>query len=122
MSEQSCTTKDGLSACTPAALSDQACGCSSANQAKQPDKTEPQKSNSVVSAVLLGVACLTSPCCVPLIAPIILGLLAGTQVALWFANNMGWMYAGLTLVSMVSFLLVWRYAFQKLSLAARDSR
>lgn len=120
MLEQSCTTKDGLTACQPSTSSDAGCGCASANQTKPPDKTEPQKSSSVTSAVLLGVACLTSPCCVPLIAPIILGLLAGTPLALWFASHMAWMYGGLTLISVISFLLLWRYAFQKSSLVRRS--
>jgi hypothetical protein len=120
MSEQTCTTTDGLAVCTPATSSDPGCGCSSANQTKQPN-LEPQKPNAVVSAVLLGVACLTSPCCVPLIAPIILGLLAGTPLAFWFTSHMGWMYGGLTLISAISFLLLWRYAFQKSSLV-RGSR
>ena len=119
-SEQSCTTKDGLAACQPATSSDAGCGCSSSQKTKKSNNLEPKKPNSVISAILLGVACLTSPCCVPLIAPIILGLLAGTPLALWFTSHMGWMYGGLTLISAIGFLLLWRYAFQKSSLVRRS--
>ncbi len=117
-SEQTCNTKDGLAACQPATSSDAGCGCSS--ETKQTNNLQPQKPNSVLSAVLVGVACLTSPCCVPLIAPIILGVLAGTPLAIWFASHMAWLYAGLTLVSAVSFFLAWRYATQKSSLVRRS--
>ena len=122
MSKQSCTTNDGLAACQPATSSDAGCDCSSSSKdqvLQAATKLDP-KTKSIQSAILLGVACLTSPCCVPLIAPIILGLLSGTPLALWFTSHMGWMYGGLTLISAISFLLVWRYAFQKSSLVRRS--
>ena len=55
------------------------------------------------------VACFTSPCCTPLIVPVILSLLAGTPVALWLSQNIGWVYGGLTLISAVSFVLALRW-------------
>ena len=113
MSEQSCTTKEGLAACTPITSSDKGCGCSS--EKTMPIKLEPQKKNSIQSAILFGVACITSPCCVPLIAPVILGVLAGTPLAVWLTAHVGWLYGGLTLVSAVSFLLAWRVMNQKSS-------
>jgi predicted MFS family arabinose efflux permease len=52
---------------------------------------------------------------VPLIAPIILGVLAGTPLAVWLTAHVGWLYGGLTLISAVSFLLAWRLMNQKSS-------
>jgi hypothetical protein len=115
MSEQTCTTTDGLATCRPATSTDPGCGCSSSTETQvspTPAKFEP-KTNSIQSVVLLGVACLTSPCCVPLIVPIILGLLAGTPLAVWLTAHSGWLYGGLTLISAVSFFLAWRLTLQK---------
>ncbi len=55
------------------------------------------------------VACFTSPCCTPLIVPLILALLAGTPVALWLSHNLGWVYGGLTLISVVSLVVALRW-------------
>ena len=60
-----------------------------------------------IAAFLL--ACFTSPCCTPLIVPLILALLAGSPVALWISQNLGWVYGGLTLVSILSFVLALRW-------------
>ena len=51
---------------------------------------------------MLGVACVTSPCCTPLFVPLGLALLAGTPAAVWLSANLGWVYGGLTLVSIIS--------------------
>jgi hypothetical protein len=59
--------------------------------------------------LMFGVACLTSPCCTPLIVPLALALLAGTPVAAWLGQNLGWVYSGLTLLSIVSFVLAVRW-------------
>ncbi len=53
----------------------------------------------------VGVARITSPCCTPIIVPIALALLAGTPVAVWLSANVGWVYGGLTLLSVVSLVL-----------------
>jgi hypothetical protein len=66
--------------------------------------------------VLLGIACITSPCCTPLIVPVILALLAGTPVAVWLAQNVGWVYSGLTLVSVTSMVLGLRWVWRKFAL------
>ncbi len=71
---------------------------------------------NIRGSILLGIACITSPCCTPFIVPVILGLLAGTPVAVWLAQNVGWVYSGLTLVSFASLVLGLRWAWQKLSL------
>lgn len=58
--------------------------------------------------VMFGIACLASPCCTPLIVPVVLALLAGTPAAIWMGQNLGVVYGGLTLVSVVSLVLAWR--------------
>ena len=66
------------------------------------------------SGLMFGVACITSPCCTPLIVPLGLALLAGTPIALWLLSaNIGWIYGGLTLVSIASFVLGFRWMGQK---------
>ena len=65
------------------------------------------------SGLMFGVACITSPCCTPLIVPLGLALLAGTPIALWLSANIGWVYGGLTLVSIASFVLGFRWMGQK---------
>jgi len=61
------------------------------------------------SAVAFGLACIASPCCTPLIVPLGLALLAGTPIAVWASANLGWVYGGLTLVSIGSFVLAYRW-------------
>ncbi len=61
------------------------------------------------SALAFGVACIVSPCCTPLYVPLVLALLAGTPVAVWASANLGWVYGGLTLISIASFVLAYRW-------------
>lgn len=63
--------------------------------------------------LMLGLACLTSPCCTPLIVPLGLALLSGTPVAAWLTYHTGWIYGGLTLVSAISLVLGIRWMRQK---------
>jgi predicted MFS family arabinose efflux permease len=63
----------------------------------------------VRAAVMFGIACITSPCCTPLIVPLILALLAGSPAAVWLGQNVGWVYGGLTLISVVSLVLGLRW-------------
>ena len=65
------------------------------------------------SGVMFVIACVASPCCTPLIVPLGLALLAGTPVAVWASANLGWVYGGLTLLSVVSFVLAFRWLGQK---------
>lgn len=65
------------------------------------------------SGLMFGVACITSPYCAPLIVPLGLALLAGTSIALWLSANIGWIYGGLTLVSIASLVLGFRWMGQK---------
>lgn len=67
----------------------------------------------VRSAIAFGVACIASPCCTPIIVPIAIALLAGTPVAVWLSANVGWVYGGLTLLSIISLVLGFRWMGQK---------
>ena len=58
---------------------------------------------------MFALACLASPCCTPLIVPVVLSLLVGTPAALWLGQNLGWVYGGLTLLSAISFVIGWRW-------------
>jgi hypothetical protein len=61
------------------------------------------------SGLMLGIACLLSPCCTPLIVPLALVALAGTPLAAWVGANLGWVYGGLTLISIISLVLGLRW-------------
>lgn len=65
------------------------------------------------SALAFGVACIASPCCTPLIVPLGLALLAGTPVAVWASAHLGWVYGGLTLLSIVSLVIGLRWMGKK---------
>lgn len=65
------------------------------------------------SGLMFGVACITSPCCTPIIVPIAIALLAGTPVAVWLSAYVGWVYGGLTLLSALSLVLGFRWMGQK---------
>ena len=65
------------------------------------------------SGVMFGIVCIASPCCTPIIIPIVIALLAGTPVALWMSANLGWVYGGLTLLSIISLVLGVRWMRQK---------
>ncbi len=121
------TTDDGQVLCAvPPAGQAGACGCG-------PNKTESSMNAQAVSTpgsqreyssrfrlwpkirggVMFAVACVTSPCCTPLFVPLVLVLLAGTPAAVWLSAHLGWVYGGLTLVSVVSLVLGWRWLKQK---------
>jgi membrane protein implicated in regulation of membrane protease activity len=59
--------------------------------------------------VMFTIACIASPCCTPLIVPIVIALLAGSPVAIWMSQNLGLVYGGLTLISILSFVLGFRW-------------
>jgi hypothetical protein len=61
------------------------------------------------AGVMFVIACAFSPCCTPLFVPLILGLLAGTPAAVWLGQNLGWVYGVLTVISVVSFILAFRW-------------
>jgi hypothetical protein len=120
MSESCCrTTPEGNSYCVVSASEEKTtCGCSS-----QSTKVLPIASASapaptgiwqkIRAGMMFGLACITSPCCTPLIVPLGLALIAGTPLAAWLTQYIGWVYGGLTLVSIVSLVLGWRWLGQK---------
>ena len=54
---------------------------------------------------MFAVACVFSPCCTPLLVPIVIALLAGTPLAAWIGANLGWVYGGLTGIAVISLAL-----------------
>lgn len=109
-------TAEGNAVCIPSE-----CGCSPSSKEKQPfvlSASDPKEESSglwkkIRSGFLFGVACVTSPCCTPLVVPLILVALAGTPLAAWIAANLGWVYGGLTLVSVLSLVLGVRWLNQR---------
>jgi hypothetical protein len=65
------------------------------------------------SGVMFVIACIASPCCTPIIVPIVIALLAGTPLAMWLTANIGWVYGGLTVLSIVSLVVGVRWMGQK---------
>jgi hypothetical protein len=65
------------------------------------------------SGIMFVIACVASPCCTPLIVPLGLALLAGTPFAIWASAHLGWVYGGLTLLSVASLVLGLRWMGQK---------
>lgn len=122
-------TEDGNAVCIPGS-----CSCSSERKSSEPsplslpavnesnqaakivavDKDqEPTMWKKIRSGVMFGIACIASPCCTPIIIPIAIALLAGTPVAVWMSANLGWVYGGLTVLSIISLVLGVRWMSQK---------
>lgn len=107
---------DGSAVCLPGA-----CSCSA--QAKENQTVQlsikPKEGNhfwqKIRSGLMFAIACVASPCCTPLIVPMALALFAGSPAAIWATMHLGWVYGGLTLVSVVSLLLAFRWMNQKRS-------
>lgn len=59
---------------------------------------------NIRSGLLFVVACLTSPCCTPLLVPLVAGLLAGTPLAIWLTPHLAWIYTALTVVFVSSLI------------------
>lgn len=59
--------------------------------------------------LMFGLGCILSPCCTPLFVPLGLSLLGGTPVAIWLSYRLGWVYGALSLVSIASFILAYRW-------------
>ena len=77
-----------------------------------PKSQESSMWKKIRSGVMFGVACIASPCCTPIIIPIAIALLAGKPVAVWMSANLGWVYGGLTLLSILSLILGVRWMSQ----------
>jgi hypothetical protein len=85
---------------TPASACDSAC-CSTPRDSD----VSPALGHKLRSGVMFVLACIFSPCCAPLLVAVALALLAGSPLAAWIGTNLGWVYGGLTLVSIVSLVL-----------------
>src|SRR6266498_895000 len=105
VSQKSSQPEATCSCCTPSAVV--------SIQEQVPVAPVPDRSagvwHKIRGAVMFAIACLTSPCCTPLLVPLALALLAGTPVALWMSAHLGWIFGGLTLISAVSFVLGLRW-------------
>lgn len=113
------TTKEGNAVCVPGS-----CSCSTETKNSQPivlsilslTKNKNQEKNmwqKIRSGFMFVIAGIASPCCTPIIVPIGIALLAGTPIAIWASANIGWVYGGLTLLSVVSLALGIRWMKQK---------
>lgn len=116
------TTEEGNTVCiVPQGGQASSCSCNSSVPEEQKTKSsisipiEHSHSTSSESigqklrtGFMVGVACLTSPCCTPLIVPLVIALFAGTPIAWWISQNLGLVYGGLTLISIISAVLVFR--------------
>lgn len=123
------TTEDGAQFCAvPQDGQPTSCGCSSIiNQTALPENNtkllehvhvQPQskltasrnsRMQEIRGGLMFVIACITSPCCTPLIVPVVLALLAGTPAAIWMSANLGLVFGALTLVSIVSFVMGLRW-------------
>ncbi len=65
------------------------------------------------SGFIFIIAGIASPCCAPLFVPLGLALLAGTPFAIWTSAHLGWVYGGLTLISILSLVMGFRWMRQK---------
>lgn len=115
MSDRCQTSEEGNAICVlPAKGQTSACTCASESKQealvqvktsaiaeKIPPNVSPSLWQKIRSGVMFGVACVASPCCTPLIVPLGLALLAGTPIAAWLTAHLGWVYGGLTLLSVV---------------------
>lgn len=118
------TTDEGAAIClVPSTGQSSSCGCRQDEPATLSEynleQSRPilQKNTSnwqkLRSGAMFAVACITSPCCTPLIVPLALALLAGTPAAVWLSAHLGWVYGGLTVVSVISLILGVRWLKQK---------
>lgn len=115
MAEDCCkTTEDGVTYC---ALPGTAQGKIENQVLMQPKNKASTFWHKIRGGAMFVVACLLSPCCTPLFVPLGLALVAGTPFAVWASLNVGWIYGGLTLLSIVSFVLGWRWLQTKKSVA-----
>ncbi len=101
----------------PSSENDDQCNCSTCSQSRitvqgieKRHRLDGKTDRRNVRAFLMfAIACVTSPCCTPLIVPLGLVLLAGTPVAAWIGHNVGWVYGGLTLISLVTAVMGMRW-------------
>ena len=127
-----CATDDGSAVCL-VPQSGQQCGC--AELKSSPILVVPRRLHhdpspagqhelwmTARSSLLFVLGCLTSPCCTPVLVPIGLALLAGTPVAVFLTQYLGWVYGVLTVVSVGSFLLTFLVLRRRPARSAQSSR
>lgn len=125
------TTADGSPACAaPHAGQAASCACPQRDQSLQSEESGGEQSVFMETTLpkqqglsrlwfklrggaMFVIACIISPCCTPLYVPLALALLGGTPVAIWLTSNIGWVYGGLTLLSIVSLVLGFRWLGKK---------
>ncbi|MBZ0310453.1 MAG: hypothetical protein K8I82_30610 [Anaerolineae bacterium] len=106
-------TEDGNAFCAvPDGETKSSCNCgSTASQIEIQDnigEKNTKGSLSFRSILMFGLACVTSPCCTPLIVPILLSLLAGTPIGLVMTQYTNVIYGVLTVLSVASLILAVR--------------
>lgn len=103
------STEEGNTVCAvPQNGQTATCRCASTEVEKPNPTASKAMEHPIRTGLLVGVACITSPCCTPLIIPLVIALFAGTPLAWWISQNVGWIYGGLTLISILSFAMVFR--------------
>ena len=109
MVENCCrTTDDGSTVCITSSDKTNAVAFS-----RNQTKSDVPFWKSIRSGAAFALACVASPCCTPLVVPILLALLGGTPIALWLTQHIGWIYGGLTLISVISLALGLHWMRQK---------
>ncbi len=108
---------DGNAKCgMPNAEGTSSCGCNE-EAAREPVllasaelPRDARRVSQIRSAAAFVIASVASPCCTPLYVPLLLILFAGTPIAAWIGQNIGWLYGALTLISAASLVmaLYWR--------------
>jgi len=66
----------------------------------------------VRSSVMFIVSLVICPCHLPIVLPLVLAFLAGTPAAVWIAQNVGWVYGGMTFLFFLSLALGFRWMNQ----------
>jgi hypothetical protein len=104
-------SKQCETSCSTSANTEASCSCSSNTLAtlevdKKSSSAKSAPGQTLGGVLMLGVACLA--CCAPLIAPVILGLVAGTPLAALLTFSSGWLVGGLALLLVMGFTLAWR--------------
>ena len=61
---------------------------------------------------MFATSAITCPCHLVLVLPVALALLAGTSLAVWLSQNVGWVAGAMTFVFLTSLLLGLRWMKQ----------
>jgi hypothetical protein len=99
-------TTQETNSCTSCSISQngEAATCNCQSESRQSSHL----GENIRNAGLFTIACITSPCCTPLLLPLVLSLFAGTSFAFWLTQHLAWVYGVLSLVSVLSLVLMFR--------------